>query len=110
MQNVQEDDVLEQFELPEDKVVRFIKTIMPIIIAFLDRFGLSFFFSLIYQYLESLEDPADEFARRKKARLSMRIAQLDIREHKLLSVKNSRYVLSDKIKIFLPSDNSSMVS
>lgn len=100
MQNVQEDDVLEQFELPEDKCVRFIKTIMPIIIAFLDRFGLSFFFSLIYDYLESLENPDDEFARRKKARLSMRLAQLDTKEHKLLSVKNSRYFLSDKIKNF----------
>ena len=109
MQIVQEDEVLQQFEPYEDKLVRFIETIVPITIAYIDKFGLSSFFTTIYKYLQSISDNDDEFSRRKKARLSMRLAMLDIDDHKLLNIKQGEYDLKDKFKIFLSSDNTPIV-
>lgn len=105
MQNVEEDEVLQQFEPYEDKLVRFIETIVPSTIAYIDKFGLSSFFTIIYKYLQSICDNNDEFSMRTKARLSMRLAMLDTTEHKLLDIKHGEYKLKDKFKIFLSSDN-----
>lgn len=90
------------FEPYEVKLDRSIDMVLPILIVYMDKFGIVALFKKIINYLSSLFDD-DEFSNRRLARFTMRLAMLDITEHKFLCVKNGEYDLSDKIKFFFSS-------
>ena len=93
----------EIFETYQDRLSRHVELNIPSFIAYLDCFGLMSFFKLIWKTLTNYKN-SDHLSRKGKARLSMRLAMLDIEEHKFLKITDGEYDILDKIKfLFLPN-------
>lgn len=100
----------EDFVPYSEKLGNYVHTLIPLLALYLDYHGPQKIYVDIYNYLNSLYDPDNEYRYRQCSKFSMRQAMLDDYEHRLLSVNNGKYELNDKIKfLFLSSPDTQEV-